>query len=127
MSLHTRAGFADFATSLPGVTVHEQWESLVAKVGGKVFALMGDSAWQVVFKVPEDSFDILTTQEGVAQAAYFAKRQWVSVERGALDDAALKAYIARSHRIIAGKLTRKARAELGLETYLAEEATGSTA
>jgi Uncharacterized protein conserved in bacteria len=127
MSLHTRAGFADFVTSLPGVTVDEQWESLVAKVGGKVFALIGDGSWQVVFKVPEETFEILTSQEGVAQAAYFAKRQWVSVETGALDDEALKLYIARSHRTIAAKLTRKARVELGLEAYLAEAASGSTA
>ncbi|KKB06983.1 hypothetical protein VE25_20250 [Devosia geojensis] len=126
MSLHTRAGFTDFVTGLPGVTVHEQWESLVAKVGGKAFALLGDGSWQVVFKVPEETFEILTTQEGVVQAAYFAKRQWVSVERGALDDEALKAYVARSHRTIAGKLTRKIQAELGLEAYLAE-ASGRTA
>lgn len=130
MSLHTQAGFADFVTGLPAVTLSEQWESLVAKVGGKVFALVGSlglGAGHVVFKVPEETFEILTVETGIVQAPYFAKRQWVSVAPGALEDEVVRAYIARSHRIIAGKLTRKSRIELGLEAYLSAEASGSTA
>ena len=64
----------------------------------------------------ELSFEALTGIDGVGQAPYFAKRAWVSVARGAaLSDADLKAYIAASHRMIASKLTRRVRAELGLE------------
>jgi predicted DNA-binding protein (MmcQ/YjbR family) len=37
----TRAAFEKFVTSLPAVTLLEQWDSIVAKVGGKVFALTG--------------------------------------------------------------------------------------
>jgi predicted DNA-binding protein (MmcQ/YjbR family) len=88
----------------------------VAKVGGKVFALIGDTGTPIVFKVSEISFDGLTTLEGVRQAAYFAKRAWVSVDKGApLTDAELKAYIKASHGMIAAKLTRKLRADLGLD------------
>jgi predicted DNA-binding protein (MmcQ/YjbR family) len=51
---------------------------------------------------------------GIAQAAYFAKRQWVRVEPGALEEALLKGYIGQSYQAVAGKLTRKLRAELGI-------------
>lgn len=114
MTLYERDGYAAFVTGLAGVTLHEQWEALVAKVGGKVFCLLGDGSGDVVFKVGEIAFDGLTGLEGIEQAAYFAKRQWVRVAAGALEPALLEGYIRESHRLIAGKLTRKLRAELGL-------------
>lgn len=115
MSLHGRAAFTKFAMSLPAVTMVEQWGSHVAKVGGKVFALLGAEHGDIAFKVTELSFEGLTQIEGVGQAPYFAKRAWVSVDKGAdIPDADLKAYIRASHRMIAAGLTRKLRAELGL-------------
>jgi predicted DNA-binding protein (MmcQ/YjbR family) len=115
MSLHSVAAFKRFIGSLPAAEVVQQWDSYVAKVGGKVFALLGESGEPIVFKVSEISFDGLTTLDGVDQAAYFAKRAWVRVDKGAaLTDAELKAYIKASHGMIVGKLTRKVRAELGL-------------
>lgn len=113
-TLHDRSRFATFTGSLPAATLNEQWDALVAKVGGKVFCLRGEESGDIVFKVSELAFDGLVELPGIAQAAYFAKRQWVRVEPGALEDALLKGYIGESHRIIAGKLTRKLRAELGL-------------
>jgi predicted DNA-binding protein (MmcQ/YjbR family) len=116
MTVHTVAAFRRFAGSLPAVTIVEQWDSHVAKVGGKVFALIGEAGEPIVFKVGEISFDGLTTLEGVGQASYFARRAWVSVDKGAaLSDADLKAYIKASHGMVAAKLTRKLRAELGLD------------
>jgi predicted DNA-binding protein (MmcQ/YjbR family) len=115
MSLHSAKNFSKFVGGMPGVILVEQWGSLVAKVGGKVFALVAVDGADVVFKVGEISFDGLTTLEGIAQAPYFAKRQWVSVAQGAaLSDAELKAYIKASYETIAGKLTKKLRAELGI-------------
>jgi predicted DNA-binding protein (MmcQ/YjbR family) len=125
MSLSLPAAFIDYVLTLPAVSVHEQWGSHVAKVGGKVFALVGagGGAASIDFKVPETSFDILTSQDGVGQAPYFAKRHWVSVAPGAFDDDALKAYIAQAHRMVAAALTRKVKTELALEAYLAAGAT----
>ena len=114
MSLHERAGFAAFIETLPAVTLHEQWEALVGKVGGKVFCLLGDTSGDIVFKVSEIAFDGLVELEGIGQAAYFAKRQWVRVTPNALEAELLAGYIAESHRLIAAKLTRKLKAELGL-------------
>lgn len=114
MNLHERDGYTAFVTGLPAVTLHEQWEALVAKVGGKVFCLLGDSSGDLVFKVGEIAFDGLTDLDGIAQAAYFAKRQWVRVTPGALEQELAEGYIRESHRLIASKLTRKLRAELGI-------------
>lgn len=114
MSLHERTAFTAFVTALPGATLSEQWEALVGKVGGKVFCLLGDVGGEIVFKVSEIGFDGLVELEGIGQAAYFAKRQWVRVAPGALDDDLLAGYIRAAHAIIAGKLTRKLRTELGL-------------
>ena len=51
----------------------------------------------------------------MGQAAYFAKRQWVSVQQGSpLTEDDLIAYIGRSHALVAAGLTRKLRAELGI-------------
>ncbi len=112
--LHTRDGFTAFTTSLPGGAVNEQWDALVAKVGGKVFCLLGDDPGVLVFKVNEIAFDGLVEMEGIDQAAYFARRQWVRVSPGVLEPDLLAGYIRHSHALVAAKLTRKARAELGL-------------
>ena len=114
MSLRERDGYAAFVTSLPAVTLHEQREAYVAKVGGKVFCLLGDSSGDIVFKVGEIAFDGLTDLDGIQQAAYFATRQWVRVSPGALEPEFIEGYIRESHKLIAGKLTRKLRAELGI-------------
>lgn len=114
MSLHDRDAYRAFVSSLAAVTLHEQWDALVAKVGGKVFCLHGNANGDLVFKVSEIAFDGLVAIPGIGQAAYFARRQWVRVSPGALDDDLLAGYIGEAHRLIAGKLTRRLRDELGL-------------
>ena len=113
MKLHQRAGFEALVASLPCTSLVEQWESTVAKVGGKVFCLLSYGG-SIVFKVSETSFAGLTAADGIGQAPYFAKGQWVAVEPGALEEHTLRAYLTEAHRLIAAKLTRKLRAELGL-------------
>lgn len=114
MGLHDTAGFDAFVSTLPGATLTDQWEARVAKVGGKVFALLGGA--RIVFKCGEASFEILTALDGVDQAPYFAKRQWVAVAQAAdLTDDELQAYIQRSHGLVARGLTKKLRHELGID------------
>jgi predicted DNA-binding protein (MmcQ/YjbR family) len=116
LSLFDRAEFDARLGALPGVTLVDQWDARIAKVGGKVFCLLSDQApLRLVFKSGETSFDILTALDGVGQAAYFAKRQWVSVQQSSpLSDDDLSAYIGRSHALVAAGLTKKLRAELGI-------------
>ena len=116
MNLFERTQIDKKLAQLPGVTFADQWDARVAKVGSKVFCLLSDAApLRFVFKCGEESFDILTALEGVEQAAYFAKRQWVSVTEGSplsADD--LLAYIGRSHALVAKGLTKKLRAAFGI-------------
>ena len=127
-ALFSRSGFEAYVLGLPAVTLVEQWGSSVAKVGGpsgirsegrnegKVFAMSALTDGHISFKVTELAFEGLTSLAGIGQAAYSAKRQWVSVAADAdLDEADLKAYLVEAHRIIAGKLTRKLRIELGID------------
>ena len=113
--MRTRASYEKFVSGLPAVTLVEQWGGSCAKVGGKVFALMGVDSQDIVFKVGEIAFAGLTSLPRIRQAAYFAKGQWVNVGKGALPVADLKAYLRESHRLVASGLTRKLRAELNLE------------
>ena len=120
MSLFERKQFEAFAGNLAGVNFVDQWESRVAKVGDKVFTLlttgMHDDVPRIVFKVSEESFEILTAIDGIAQAPYFAKRRWVSVsEKADLPDADLRTYLQRSYRLVARGLTKKLRTELDIE------------
>lgn len=118
MSLFEPEGFDGFALSLAGVSLVDQWESRVAKVGGKVFTLLkltSPDLHSVVFKCPQESFVVLTGIEGVKQAPHFAKRQWVCVPREAdLSEAELQAYLRRSYVLVATGLTKKIRQELGI-------------
>lgn len=108
-----------FCLSLKATTLVVQWgDCRVYKVGGKVFAVLGPASekpHRLSFKVSEASFHILTQDPAVIQAPYFAKGQWVCLERlDALSTKELKAYLTRAHAIIASGLTKKAQAELGL-------------
>ncbi|TYC49378.1 MmcQ/YjbR family DNA-binding protein [Rhodobacterales bacterium] len=116
----TRDEFDAFCAELPATTHVVQWgNASVWKVGGKIFAIC--SAWasegaqRVGFKCSDMSYSLLTQQDGIIPAPYLARAKWVQLERpDALSDADLKAYIVAAHGIIAGKLTRKTRKELGL-------------
>jgi predicted DNA-binding protein (MmcQ/YjbR family) len=115
MSLFEQQGFDACAGSMAGVTFVDQWESHVAKVGGKVFALLGRRSGQIVFKCTEETFEILTAMDDIRQAPYFAKRQWVTVAPSAgLPEDDIETYIRRSYTLVAKGLTKKVRAELGI-------------
>ena len=109
-----------FCLALKAATLVVQWgDSRVFKVGGKVFALLSaitEKPHQLWFKVTEDSFEILTQDPLILQAPYFAKRKWVCVTRlGTLTAKEMKAYLTRSHALVAAGLPKKARTELGLK------------
>ena len=118
--LLTRAGFEAYALSLPGASIVHQWgDASVAKLGGKIFALLSGWATEgepgLSFKCSDMAFEMLPTLEQVLPAPYLGRAKWVQVLPGApLDDGELRAYVAEAHRIVAAKLTRTARAELRL-------------
>jgi predicted DNA-binding protein (MmcQ/YjbR family) len=109
----TRDEVASLALALPATTHMVQWgASDVYKVGGKVFAIVGDESMS--FKVSEIAFMVLTESGVGRQAPYCAKGQWAAVSFGAADAADFADWLATAHSLIAAKLTKKLRAELGI-------------
>lgn len=111
----TREEVEACALALPAAEKVVQWGgSDVYKVGGKVFAICGLSGG-LSFKVTEIGFEVLTADGGPGrQAPYLAKGQWVSVDLDELEGADVGGWLETSYDLIAAKLTRKARAELGI-------------
>jgi predicted DNA-binding protein (MmcQ/YjbR family) len=108
-----RAEVARIAYALAAVTHVVQWgDSDVYKVGGKVFAIVGDDGMS--FKVTDIGFLALTEAGPGRQAPYCAKGQWVNVSYADMSRADAADWLAAAHRLIAAKLTKKARAEFGL-------------
>ena len=111
----TREQVETVAMGLPAVTKVVQWGgSDVYKVGGKVFAVVGFENG-LAFKVSEIGFEVLTSDGGPGrQAPYFAKGGWVVVDLDAAGLSEAAGWLAAAHGLIAGKLTKKARAALRL-------------
>ena len=118
MTIYEQDEFDAYVASLSGGWTLDQWDSRVAKVGDKVFAALGGfdaDAPHIVVKVDTGEFDFLTTLPGVAQARYFAKGHWVAIREGsAMPDDEVRSCIADSWALVAAKLTKKARADLGI-------------
>ncbi|WP_093811376.1 MmcQ/YjbR family DNA-binding protein [Stappia sp. ES.058] len=116
----TRAQFNAYCRALPGATSVVQWGGAsVWKVGGKIFALC--STWgpvseeAIAFKCSDLASQMLCERDGVVPAPYLARAKWVQVRTNdALSDDDIRAYLSEAHRLIAAKLTRKQRADLGL-------------
>jgi predicted DNA-binding protein (MmcQ/YjbR family) len=108
----TREEIEACALALPAATKVVQWGgSDVYKVGGKVFAICGEG---LSFKVTPIGFEVLTSDGFGRQAPYCAKGQWVNIHLDKLEADDARDWLATAHSLIAAKLTRKARAELGL-------------
>ena len=116
----TRAGFEHFALSLPATEIVHQWgDASVAKVGGKIFAIFspegGEGSGGLSFKCSEMSFALLPDLDGVRPAPYLARAKWVQIiDPKALGEDEVRNYVRAAHGLIAGKLPRKLRAQLGL-------------
>lgn len=111
-----RDGFEAFILTLPKATLVRQWrDDSVAKIGGKVFALLDRDPGEVWLKVSDMAYELLTELDGIRPAPYFARAGWVAISAASpLSGDEVEAYIREAHRLVAGKLTRKLRAELGL-------------
>lgn len=97
------------AMALPAVTKVIQW----GKVGGKVFAICG-LAGGLSFKVTPIGFVVLTEDGPGRQAPYCAKGHWVNVALDGAPDADIADWLTTAHSLIAAKLTKRVKLELGL-------------
>lgn len=111
-----RSAFEAFVLTLPAATLVRQWrDDSVAKVGGKIFCLLDRDPGEIWLKVSDMAYDVMAEMEGIRPAPYFARAGWVAISpESPLTDAELRAYITEAHRLVAGRLSRKLRTELGL-------------
>ena len=101
--------------ALPGTTEHVQWESLVFKVAGKIYAIaaLEPRSTCLSFKVSPDDFADLTERPGIVQAPYTARGQWAALEHeDALTAAETKECVRRSYHLVRAKLPKKVQAKL---------------
>ncbi len=116
----TRDGFNAFCAGLKGASHVVQWGNAdVWKVGPKVFAVCGwnDGRDAFTFKASDIAYEVLQDQPGIRPAPYLASRgmKWLQVyDESGLNDAELKEHIVMSYDMVAAKLTKKQRAELGI-------------
>ena len=102
--------------ALPGVTLDHPFGDHhdAYRIGGKMFVMVGEQGG-VSFKVSDIAYEILTETGKARPAPYLARAKWVNLpDPAAWDDEELAEHFAIAHRIVAARLTRKARAELGL-------------
>ena len=139
----TRDDFNTFCAALPATTHVVQWgNSDVWKVGGKVFAVCGwhseprsgpegtaeppgevsrgeraEPTAAFTFKAGDIAFEVLKDEPGIRPAPYLASRgmKWLQVYAPeGMSDATLKEHLVASYDMAVARLTKKARAELGL-------------
>ncbi|GAB4091964.1 MmcQ/YjbR family DNA-binding protein [Flaviaesturariibacter terrae] len=103
--------------ALKGVQEEIKWEhDLVYTIGGKMFCVTGmEGPVDFSVKVPDDSFEELCSVPGIEPAPYLARARWVLVtEKCSWKPSKKLELVQQSYGLVAAKLTKKARTELGL-------------
>lgn len=112
-----RAGVKAVCLALPATTLDHPWDPDhdAYKVGGKMFAVFG-SMGGISFKVSDIAYEVLTGSGRARPAPHMARAKWVNLEDPSdWPDNELAEHLEIAHGLIAAKLTKKARRELGLE------------
>ena len=111
-----REGVGKVCLALPAATLDHPFgdDHDAYRVGGKMFCMVG-AMGGISFKVSDIAYEVLTGSGHARPAPYMARNKWVNLPR--IDDwpdDELAEHLAIAHGIVAAKLTKKARAELGL-------------
>jgi predicted DNA-binding protein (MmcQ/YjbR family) len=104
-----------YCLSFPHATESLQWEALVFKVAGKIFAAAAlEPERHVLFiKCAEEKFAEMIECPGIAPAPYLARAKWIAFEsEDAVPHKQLRSLIRESYDLVFAKLPRKARAAL---------------
>lgn len=103
-----------YCATLPGATMDVKWGAdecyCVVKKMFAVFFVDRGKGRTMSFKCDPERFLELTDVPGIIPAPYLARARWVQVKDAkALSDADARVLVARSHALIAAKLTRRER------------------
>lgn len=103
-----------FCLSLPGTTEGMKWgEHLCFMIHEKLFVITSLDDGQITFKCDPEDFNELIAQDGIMQAAHFAKSQWVTLQNfDVLPDKVLKERIITSRALVISKLPKKVQAAI---------------
>lgn len=112
----TREEFDAAARALPGATMDVQWgDDCIYKLGGRMFAGTNGGYTNCSFKVTDIAFEALIEAGRARPAPYMARAKWLMFDDlAALDAGEVEGWLKTSHELVAAKLTRKQRAEIGL-------------
>ena len=115
----TPEAFEAYCLSLPAAAKVVQWGgSSVYKLGPKVFAIAGlgrGGPPAYTFKVSDIAYELLIEHGFARPAPYLRGAKWVQLTgQDALGDEDLRAYLDQAHALVAAKLTRAVRKDLGL-------------
>ena len=104
------------ALALPGAELSIKWgDDRVYSVGGKMFAATDGAVTNLSLKVSDIAFEALTESGRARAAPYLARAKWVRFDVLAeLEADEVVDWLATAHAIVAAKLTKAARRELGL-------------
>lgn len=112
----TRDELHTTATALPGAHMDVQWgDDHVYKVAGKMFCATDGAYSTLSFKATDIAFEALTESERGRPAPYMARAKWVMLDDLAAEPAdEVAGWVRTAHDLVAAKLTRKQKAEIGL-------------
>ena len=111
-----REGVGKVCLALPAATLDHPFgdDHDAYRVGGKMFCMVG-AMGGISFKVSDIAYEVLTGSGHARPAPYLARNKWVNLPAiGDWPDDELAEHLAIAHGIVAAKLTKKARAALGL-------------
>ena len=118
MNLET---FYEYCLSKPGVTEHFPFneDTLVLKVGNKMFLLSSLSSWEmgnpeVNLKCdPEKAQELRAEYEGIQPGYHMSKKHWNTVAiNDAIQDALVKELIDHSYELVFNSLPNKIKNEI---------------
>jgi len=112
----TREELHAAALALPGATMNVQWgDDHIYKVAGKMFAGVDGGYRTLSLKATDIAFEALTAMGRARPARYLARAKWLFFDDlAALDASEVADWLATSHALVAAKLTRAQKKELGL-------------
>lgn len=112
-----RDGVGRVCLAMPGVMLDHPWDEGhdAYKVGGKMFAVVGGMG-SLSFKASDIAFEVLVEEGRARPAPYMGHNKWLNLELPCdWPDEELAEALRNAHALIAAKLTKKARRELGLD------------
>lgn len=108
-----------YCLSLPGTTEDIKWgDHLCFCVGMKLFIITSPDSFPVnaSFKTDPETFAELISMSGFKAAPYLARNHWIHIEDiSRMSFEHWKQHLKKAHALVAKGLTKKMRADLGIE------------